>query len=122
MKLQVVPLTVKELNAFVDVYHRHHKPVQGHKFSVGALYGDKLVGAASVGRPVARMTNHKEVLEVTRLVTDGTPNACSFLYGVTARVAKELGYRKIQTFILASEPGISLKAAGWVFELTSGGF
>ena len=53
------------------------------------------------------------MLEVTRLVTDGTKNACSFLYSAAARAGKELGYKKIQTFILASEPGISLIAAGW---------
>lgn len=110
-----------ELNAFVAAHHRHHKPVQGHKFSIGAMYGGKLVGAASVGRPVARLTNHKEVLEVTRLVTDGTPNTCSFLYGAAARVGKELGYKSIQTFILDSEPGVSLLAAGWTFDRMSAG-
>jgi hypothetical protein len=46
-------------------------------------------------------------------LSDGTPNACSALYGAAARVAKELGYLKIQTFILPEEGAISLKAAGW---------
>ena len=43
-----------------------------------------------------------EVVEVTRLCTDGTKNACSFLYGAAARIAKEMGYKQIQTYILES--------------------
>jgi hypothetical protein len=67
------------------------------------------------------MTNPKTTLEVTRLVTDGTKNACSALYSAAARVGKELGYQKIQTFILDTEPGTSLKASGWLFEAESAG-
>lgn len=111
--LKIVPLELKELNVLVDKLHRHHKPVQGHRFSIGLSDGEKLVGGCSVGRPVARLTSQKQVVEVTRLVTDGTRNACSMLYGAAARAAKVLGYTRIQTFILAEEPGISLRAAGW---------
>ena len=120
--LTVVPLELKDLNALVARLHRHHKPVQGHRFSIG-LRDDtgKLVGGLSVGRPVARRTNQRRVLEVTRLVTDGTPNACSFLYAAAARAGKELGYERIQTFILDSEPGTSLRAAGWSFDGESKG-
>jgi hypothetical protein len=75
-----------------------------------------LIGAVIVGRPVARRVNHQTTLEVTRLVTDGSPNACSFLYGAAARAAKALGYDKIQTYILESELGTSLVAAGWECE------
>jgi hypothetical protein len=121
MTLEIIPLELKELNAFVAAFHRHHKPVQGHRFSIGCVSNEKLVGAASIGRPVARLTNAKEVLEVTRLVTDGTKNACSILYAAAARAGKALGYVKIQTFILDSEPGISLMAAGWSFESVSAG-
>ena len=67
------------------------------------------------------MTCQKTVVEVTRLVTDGTKNACSMLYAAAARVAKELGYQRIQTFIMADEPGTSLKAAGWTDDGESGG-
>jgi hypothetical protein len=81
----------------------------------------ELIGAAIVGRPVARMTEQYAVAEVTRLVTDGTPNACSMLYSAAARAAKAMGFSRIQTFILESEPGSSLRAAGWVRELTSAG-
>jgi hypothetical protein len=119
--MKIVPLELKEANAFIATLHRHHKPVQGHRFSIGVEKDGKLVGVACVGRPVARATNQKEVLEVTRLCTDGTKNACSALYSAAARVGKELGYKKIQTFILEEEPGISLKASGWVYDGWSAG-
>ena len=119
--MKIVPLELRDLNALVSALHRHHKPVQGHRFSIGVEHGGKVVGGASVGRPTARMTNQRKVLEVTRLVTDGTKNACSALYSAAARIGKELGYERIQTFILDSESGTSLRAAGWKFEQESGG-
>ncbi len=121
MTLKIVPLTIKEANLFILAKHRHHKCVQGHKFSLGAELNGELIGIATVGRPVARNTNYKEILEVTRLCTDGSKNACSLLYSAAARIAKEMGYKKIQTFILESESGTSLKASGWTFESTSRG-
>ena len=111
--LKIVPLELRELNALVAKYHRHHKPVQGHRFSIGVESHGLLVGGCSVGRPVARLTSAKQVVEITRLVTDGTFNACSILYAAAARAAKAMGYRRIQTFILAEESGVSLKAAGF---------
>lgn len=120
--LTVVPLTLKQLNAFVTEHHRHHKPVQGHRFSIGCCWDGKLVGACSVGRPVARGCDPYMTAEVTRLVTDGTPNACSILYAAAARACKAMGFARIQTYILASELGTSLKASGWTFDgATSGG-
>jgi|SRR3990167_848010 len=123
VRLHIVPLELRDLNTLVSMLHRHHKPVQGHRFSIGArTESGLLIGGASVGRPVARNGgNPSEVLEVTRLVTDGTPNACSFLYSAAARIGKALGYRHIQTYILASESGTSLRAAGWIDEGEAGG-
>lgn len=123
MTLRVVPLTLAQLNTFVAEHHRHHKPVQGHRFSLGAWErGNGLVGACSVGRPVARELNPYTVAEVTRLVTDGTRNACSILYAASARACAAMGFRRIQTYILDSEPGTSLKAAGWRLDgVTAGG-
>ncbi len=114
--MKVVPVELKEANAFIASLHRHHKPVQGHRFSIGVEKEGKLVGVATIGRPVARLTPAKEVLEVTRLCTDGTENACSALYAAAARIGKEMGYKKIQTFILETEYGSSLKASGWVLD------
>ncbi len=119
--MRIVPLELRDLNALVHLLHRHHKPIQGHRFSIGVEHVGKIVGGAAVGRPTARMTNQRKILEVTRLVTDGTKNACSALYSAAARIGKEMGYEHIQTFILESESGVSLKAAGWIFEQESRG-
>lgn len=113
MKLAAVPIELGEANAFVAEHHRHHRPVVGHKFSIGATAGDSIVGVAIVGRPVSRMRDDGLTLEVTRLCTDGTRNACSFLYGACARAAFALGYKRIGTYILKSETGASLRAANW---------
>ena len=113
MKLTVERLELAEANAFVREHHRHHPPVVGHLFSIGAALDGKIVGVVIVGRPVARLRDNGVTAEVTRLATDGTRNACSFLYGAAARAAFALGYKRIGTYILASEPGTSLTAAGW---------
>lgn len=113
MKLSTCHVELGEANAFVEQHHRHHRPVLSHKFSIGAALGDVIVGVVIVGRPVARGRDDGLTLEVTRLATDGTRNACSFLYGAAARAGFALGYKRIGTYILASEPGTTLKAAGW---------
>lgn len=121
MTLRVVPLTLREANALVKQLHRHHKPVRGHRFSIGVKNDGKLIGAAIIGRPVARLTDQYTVAEVTRLVTDGTRNACSILYAAAARATRAMGYVRIQTFILETETGASLKAAGWWKDKTTTG-
>ena len=76
------------------------------------------MGVCIVGRPVGG-SHQYDWLEVTRLCTDGSPNACSFLYGAAVRAGKALGYARIQTYILEEETGVSLKASGWKFERMS---
>ena len=120
-RLQVVPLTLAQANDLVARWHRHHRPVVGHRFSLGMLDDGELVGAVIVGRPVARAVEQYHVAEVTRLVTNGSHNACSFLYSAAARVAKAMGFTKIQTYILETELGTSLKASGWHYEETTAG-
>lgn len=113
MALKLEHIELKDANEFIGRLHRHHKPVVGHRFSIGARRGAQLVGVAVVGRPVARLTDSRLVAEVTRLCTDGTKNACSFLYAGAARAAHALGFGVIQTFILETESGVSLLASGW---------
>lgn len=121
--MRVIPLTLDQANHLVEQLHRHHKPARGHRFSLGLLDdAGGLRGAAIVGRPVARQIDQHAVAEVSRLVTDGVPNGCSTLYGAAARVAREMGFERIQTYILAEEPGVTLRAAGWTLDMvTSGG-
>lgn len=111
--ISIVPVSLAEANKFVEEHHRHHKPVVGHKFSIGCADGEKIVGVAIVGRPVSRHLDDGWTLEVTRLCTDGTKNACSMLYGAAWRAVRAMGYKRLVTYILESENGASLRAAGW---------
>lgn len=114
MKLHVVPCELSEANQYVAEKHRHHKPVVGHKFSIAVSDDEGIVrGVAIVGRPVARHRDDGWTLEVTRVCTDGTKNACSALYSACWRAARAMGYHRMGTYTLASESGVSLKAAGW---------
>lgn len=122
--MKLIHIELADANAFIANMHRHHKPIVGHRWSIGVEQAGELVGVATIGRAVARMTpqNGKHaVAEVTRLATNGHKNACSFLYAAAARGAEALGYTKIQTFILASETGVSLKASGWTNDGPSAG-
>lgn len=119
--LTLTPINLKTANAFVQQYHRHHKPTRGHKFSIGVSDNGALVGVAICGRPVARRLDDGYTLEVNRLCTDGTPNACSILYAAAYRAARAMGYNKVITYILDTENGASLKAAGYTCEGRAGG-
>lgn len=112
-RLSLAPVTLADANAFVATHHRHHKPVVGHKFSLAAAANGQIVGVAIIGRPVSRMRDDGLTLEVTRLCTDGTRNACSFLYGAAARATFALGYHRIGTYTLPDEGGASLRGSGW---------
>lgn len=112
-KLELHPISLREANEFVKKFHRHHKRARGHKFSLAVCKGDKIVGVAIVGRPVARHRDDGYTLEISRLCTDGTRNACSFLYGASRKAAFAMGYRKIGTYTLPEEGGVSLVASGW---------
>jgi len=113
MTLELVPVSLAEANAFVAEWHRHSRPVQGHKFSIGVATKGLLAGVAIVGRPVARHLDDGATLEVTRCATDGTRNACSMLYGAARRATFALGYSRLVTYTLGSEPGASLRADNW---------
>ena len=119
--MKIRPMTFRQACDFVSEHHRHHKPTVGCKFSLGLFDEGKLVGVAICGRPVSRKLDDGLTCEVNRLCTDGTRNACSMLYGACCRVAKEMGYEKIITYILESENGASLKASNFVCEGLAGG-
>jgi hypothetical protein len=103
--MRLVHIELSVANQMVGLLHRHHLPVAGHRFSLGAVKDARLVGVAIVGRPVARMRDQVNEVEVLRIATDGTKNACSFLLGACGRAAKALGYVRIQTFTLEIEGG-----------------
>lgn len=121
MTLQLQPITLREAKRFIGVHHRHHDPPVGAKFSIACNDGKKVVGVIVVGRPVARMLDDAWTAEVTRCCTDGTRNACSMLYSAAWRACRAMGYRRLITYILATEPGTSLAASNWKLVGAAGG-
>jgi len=122
-KYKIIPVCKREAAEFVEKHHRHNgysqrKMIEFAKLVLGAKHSEngELVGVVVAGHPRARVLQEKEplTLEVWRLcVKEGNKNACSFLLGATCRIAKEMGYKKVITYTLASETGSSLRAAGF---------
>ena len=119
--MEIKPITFRTACDFVALNHRHHKPTVGCKFCVGLYEGEKLIGCAICGRPVSRHLDDGLTCEINRVCTDGTYNACSMLYGACCRIAKEMGYKLIITYILESENGASLKASNFTCDGVAGG-
>lgn len=114
MTLRLCPISLAQANEHVAAWHRHNQPVVGHKFSVGVCDEAGVLHAVGIaGRPVARPFDDGDTIEVNRVASDGTPNACSMLYGALARASFALGYRRVITYTQADESGSSLRAAGW---------
>lgn len=119
--MEIIPITLKAANEYVERYHRHHPKMQGCKFCIAVKDCDGIRGVAICGRPVSRRLDDGATLEVNRLCTDGTKNACSALYGACVRIAREMGYYRVITYILSSENGASLKASNFICEGEAGG-
>lgn len=123
--LQMVSVEQRAAKAFVRSHHRHCPPPAGWKFGGAIRNGpsdDGVIGVVMVGRPVAKAFDQTKVVEVNRLciredIADGLQwNACSMAYGWAAREAKRHGAHRIITYTLVTEPGTSLRAAGWIPE------
>ena len=107
-----VPLRVA--NERVAAWHSYLPAARGCIYSLGAYDGDQCVGVVVVGRPVARALDDGRHAEVIRLVTNGRPNAASFLLGHARRVAQSMGFAMpLGSYIREGEPGTCYTAAGW---------
>lgn len=111
-----VPIELKDAQNYINKFHRHHQAAHRDKFRIAAMEDGEIIGVVQVGRPVSRVLDDGKTLEVLRLCTNGKKDVCSFIYSRAARIAKEMGYTKIITYILESETGTSLKASGWKLE------
>jgi len=121
MTLELQPITLKEAYFFIDQHHRHHKAPVGAKFAIGVNDGQKVVGVIVIGRPVSRHLDDTWTAEVSRCCTDGTRHAPSKLYAAAWRATRAMGYKRLVTYTLETEPGTSLKAAGWKLIGQAGG-
>ena len=111
----VCPITLRQAQAFDKEHHRHNDPPCGHKFSIGLIKSDQLVGV--VGQPIARAFCDGYTAEITRCcVLEGQQNANSKLYAAAIRAARAMGYRRIVTYTLLEESGASLKAVGFIID------
>lgn len=121
--MELRPISIKAAKRIVDEWHRHLDRPQGARFAVAAWHDGRLVGVALVGNPQARMSaRDKTAAEVIRVATDGTDNACSFLYARAKRAAQALGFVRVLTKTLPEESGASLRAVGATFlGLSKGG-
>lgn len=115
MTLNLQPISFREAVAFIAMHHRHHLPPAGYKFGIAVNDGTNVVGVVTVGRPVARALDDGYTAEITRCCTDGTPHVASKLYAAAWRAARAMGYRRMVTYTLKDETGVSLIAAGWRF-------
>jgi hypothetical protein len=97
-KLRAVPVELVEANEFVLNFHRHNRPVAGHRFSIGVTDGERLWGVCIVGRPISRLIQ---------------AGSCSFLYGAAWRAWRAMGGDRLITYTLQEEGGASLRGAGW---------
>lgn len=112
-ELVVVPITVRAAILVVARLHRHLPRVQGGLFAAAVADSTGAVrGVAIAGNP-PRVWQGTGRLVISRVATDGSPNACSMLYGSLCRAARALGYREAWTYTLPEEPGSSLRAAGF---------
>lgn len=96
-------ITREDAGRFVYAHHRTHDPDQGDRFVLGAwdMKRDVLCGVAVVGNPRApALTALGTLVEVTRCCTDGTRNACSWLYAAAAEHARLDGWYGIVTYTL----------------------
>ena len=110
MNIYTCPLSCA--NYHIGLWHRHSGMVTGALFCLAAYKRNVLVGVATIGRPVARMFDNGRTWEVTRVATDGTPNACSALYAEARRRARQAGIVRLVTYTREGESGASLRALG----------
>lgn len=124
--LAIVGLTLTEAYTYgwpknEKPIHEHHKKPQGGLFACGVAADGVLVGVAIAARPNARHSDGTgkigpRELWITRVAVQrdpAIPNACSMLYGAMRRAGAALGYSPVVTYTLASEPGTSMRAAGF---------
>jgi hypothetical protein len=117
--LRISPVTLWDARIYCEQVHRHLSAPQGGLFAIACAEGTAIRGVVIVGRPIARLLQDGYTAEVTRLATDGVKNGCSMLYGAAWRAARAMGYRRLVTYTMEGESGVSLLASGWRFVATT---
>ena len=119
MKLTNVKLSLSEAQGFVSENHRHSEPLKRHKFSIGAVDINNLLGVATVDVPSSKWNRRRDHVEIRRLCTKGGKDVASFLLGKAKAACFAMGYKCVITYTRPHESGISLKASGfWMQKAT----
>lgn len=123
--LYLKPTSLRAANDFVADHHRHNGRTarNGGKFAISvwqrADEGDRMVGVAIVGNPLSATYMDGVSAEVLRVCThseNAPKNICSMLYAACWRAWKAMGGKRMLTYTLQSEDGVTLRATGWEIE------
>lgn len=116
MKVERVPLTIKEANEFTRQFHRHSDDVAVCKFAIGFRCDGELVGVVVCGRPIARHLDDGFTLEVFRSCSRDDRVTNSHMLSRAKRAGQALGFTKFITYTRPEESGASLRGAGAVLD------
>jgi hypothetical protein len=90
MALEIVPCSIQDAKAYVDQYHRHHRPPTSGLFAVAVadvsrnpVSVEHICGVAVIGRPSSKGFQDGWTAEVP--VLRQWTKACSMLYGACWR-------------------------------------
>jgi hypothetical protein len=117
--VKVVEVRNESVDRFLEKKHYLQSVPAGakHRFKFCLPVRIDFVGAAMWGRPVARMEDQKNTLELTRFWTDDyTPkNTESYVLGKMMRVLREKGYDRLIAYSSTGEEheGTIYKATNW---------
>lgn len=116
--MRIIPLTLRAANDFVEAHHRHSARTSndGGKYAIGLEEEGQLVGAAIVGRPVARLLQDDPLTaELLRCcVSEAAPRcATSKLNARAKRIWQLMGGVRFVSYNLKRESGATMRAVGF---------
>jgi hypothetical protein len=121
--LKIKDCTVGSAQRWIAEVHRHLPKIQGGLFACAVALKGERVGVALAANPArkwqgtGRFVIARVAVQPGLLWEDDRHAApyCTMLYGALCRAGKALGYNEAWTYTLESEPGTSLRAAGFHF-------
>jgi len=106
----------KNVNDFLNKYH-YLGWVQGWKYAFAIKYKEYVVGCAVFSRPVARLEDQEDTLELRRFVLlDECPrNSESYILGQLLKLLKREGWKRFISYsdLEQGHSGIIYKATNW---------
>ncbi|MCB9764960.1 MAG: hypothetical protein H6739_34625 [Alphaproteobacteria bacterium] len=115
-RLRLVNVSKETARDFIAKHHRHLPRLnpRGLMYALGACLGRRLVAVATAGTPTGRWASPGEVIELTRVASDGTvQNAASMLVSrlvdLAPRSVEGSGWRFV-TYQFSTEQGAVYKA------------